>query len=126
MPDVFMVPGRPPRGDYDVNIKNGSVVIAPGSSLIGTVEVQGTTLSNGQVSVGTTVGGTIILAASAARLGVIITNQGSVDCYIGTGTVSTANGFLLKPGESVGIPTTSDVKGIVASSTTTIGYLAFA
>jgi hypothetical protein len=89
-------------------------------------ESDGTALSNNQVAVDTTAGGTTILAASVGRQGVIITNQGSVNCYIGTGSVTTSNGFLLGPGESIGIPTDSDVKGITASSSTTIGYLALA
>lgn len=90
------------------------------------IEVDGTALSNGQVSVDTTVGGTTIISASAGRQGVIITNQGSVACYVGTGTVTTSNGFLLNAGESVAIPTDSDVKAITASSSTTVGYLALA
>lgn len=89
------------------------------------IESDGTALGNGQVSVGTTAGGTTIASASAGRQGVIVTNQGSIDVYIGTGTVTTANGFLLRPNESVGIPSDSDIKGITGSSTTTVGYLSF-
>lgn len=89
------------------------------------VEPDGTALSNGQVSVDTTVNGTTILAASAGRQGVTITNQGSVACYIGTGNVSAANGFLLNPGESLAMPTDSEVKGFTSTGSTTIGYLAY-
>lgn len=100
--------------------------IPSGSNTIGAVEVDGTALGNGQVSVDTTSGGVTILAASAGRKGVIIKNQGSVTCYIGTGSVTTSNGLELKAGESVGIETDSDVKGITASSSTTVGYLSLA
>lgn len=89
-------------------------------------ESDGTALSNNQISVDSTIGGTTILAASAGRQGAVITNQGTVNCYIGTGSVSTSNGFLLAAGESIALPTDSDIKGITASSSTTIAYLAFA
>ena len=90
------------------------------------VEPDGTDLSNGQVTVDTTVGGVVVVAASAGRQGVSITNQGSVGCYIGTGTVSAINGFYLGPGESLALPTDSDIKGITSSSSTTVGFLAYA
>lgn len=89
-------------------------------------EPDGTALSNNQVTVDTTVGGVTIVSASAGRQGVMLTNQGSVACYIGTGTVTASNGYFLGAGESVSIPTDSDVKGITASSSTTVGYLALA
>lgn len=89
-------------------------------------EIDGTALSNGQVTVDTTSGGVQIVAASAGRAGVIIKNQGSVDCYVGTGTVSTANSLLLEAGESISLTTDSEVKAITGSSSTTIGYLALA
>lgn len=97
-----------------------------GTNTIGAVEMDCTAISNGQVSVDTTSGGVTILAASAGRQGVLIKNQGAVTCYIGTGTVTTANGMELKAGESMSLPTDSDVKGITASSSTTISYLSFA
>lgn len=101
-------------------VKSNSVITS-----LPKITISGTALGNNQVSVGTAAGGTTIVSASSGRQGVSITNQGSVDCYIGTGTVTASNGFLLKPGESVGIPTDSEIKGITASSTTTIGYLSF-
>jgi hypothetical protein len=114
-----------------LTVENGGTfavqsTLQAGSNTIGSVESDGTALSNGQVTADTTAGGVTIVAASAGRQGVIITNQGSIDAYIGTGTVSTSNGFFLGAGESVGIPTDSEVKGITASSSTTIGYLALA
>lgn len=90
------------------------------------VESDGTALSNGQVSVDTTAGGVEVVAESAGRQGVVITNQGSVACYIGAGSVSSSNGFLLNPGESLSLPTDSQIKAITASGSTTVGYLAYA
>lgn len=90
------------------------------------IEIDGTELGNNQVTVNTTVGGVTILSEIVGRAGVIIKNQGSVTCYIGTGTVTTSNGLELKAGESVGIQTDSEVKGITASSSTTVGYLSLA
>ncbi len=97
-----------------------------GTNTIGAAELDGTALGNNQVTVDSTLNGTTILAASAGRQGAIITNQGSVDCYIGTGNVSASNGFLLKAGESLALPTDSEIKGFTASSSTVIGYLSFA
>lgn len=110
-------------GDVDVL---SLPALAAGTNTIGAIESDGTALGNNQVSVDTTAGGTTIVSASAGRQGVIITNQGTVDCYVGTGSVTTSNGFLLAAGESLALPTDSDVKAITASSSTTVGYLSFA
>jgi len=84
----------------------------------------GTALANAQVSVDTSA--TEIVAASPGRAGVILTNQGSTDAFIGTATVTTSNGFKLAADESIGIPTDSVIQAIVASGSTTIGYLTLA
>lgn len=97
-----------------------------GTNTIGAVEMDGTALANGQVNVDTTAGGVTILAASAGRQGVLIKNQGSVTCYIGISGVTTSTGIELKAGESLSLPTDSAVHGITASSSTTVGYVAFA
>lgn len=116
-----------PAGDADaravyVNLGgNNDVTVTSGS-----VEVDGTALGNGQVTVDNTLNGTTIVAASAGRQGVTITNQGTVDCYIGTGNVAANNGFLLKGGESVALPTDSEIKGFCSADSTVIGYLTFA
>ncbi len=78
------------------------------------------------MAVDTTAGGTEIIAASAGRQGILVTNQGTTNtCYVGTGTVSTANGLELLPGESVPIPSDSQVKAITATGSTTVGYMAY-
>lgn len=90
------------------------------------IEIDGTELTNSQTTINTTVGGVTIVSEVAGRRGAYLANQGSVDCYIGTGTVSTSNGFLLRAGESIAIETDSEIKGITASSTTTVGALILA
>jgi len=109
----------------DVSANSKPVVIASDQSDLKVLSI-GTELGNGQVTVDTTVGGVTIVAASGDRKGVLIKNQGTVDCYIGTGTVTTANGVLLEAGESVPMPTDSEIKGITAGSSTTIGYFSYA
>lgn len=105
---------------------DGKITACDTGSISGSVEQDGTALGNGQITADTTVGGVQIVAASAGRHGVDITNQGSVDCYVGTGSVTTSNGFLLGAGESIFMPTDSEVKGITAADSTTIGYLSYA
>jgi len=109
----------------DVSASSKPVVIASDQSPIN-VELTGTELANGQVTVDTTAGGVTIITASSDRQGVLIKNQGTVDCYIGTGTVTTVNGVLLEAGESVPMPTDSEIKGITAALSTTIGYFSYA
>lgn len=113
-------------GDNNIGNVDLASAIPAGTNTIGAVETDGTALSNGQVTIDTTVGGVEIVAASAGRQGVDITNQGSVDCYVGAGTVSSSNGFLLKAGESIWMPTDSQIKAITSSGSTTVGYLAYA
>lgn len=100
---------------------NNDVTISSGSATIGSVEVDGTALTNSQTTVDSTADE--IVAASAGRQGAIITNQGSVACYIGDSNVTTSNGFLLNAGESVGLQTDTAIYGVTASSSTTIGAL---
>lgn len=99
----------------DALISAGSAVIVGQLTLAG----------NGQVSVDNTAGGTVVVAADTGTVMVQITNQGSVACYVGQGTVSAANGFYLAPGESIALPTQTAIKAITASSSTTIGYLRY-
>lgn len=99
--------------------------LVPATDIV-SAEGDGTALGNGQITADTTAGGVTVLAASAGRAGVTITNQGAIAAYVGTGTVSSSNGFLLNPGESLAMPTDSEIKAIAASSSTTIGYLSYA
>ena len=76
----------------------------------------GTINSTGQVSVG--VSATQIIAANAARKGVLIFNAGTATVYIGAAGVTTAAGHILPAGASVTLPTVSAVYGISTSSQT--------
>ena len=79
--------------------------------------------STGQSSVGYASAG-LIIAANAARAGVLITNPSTtVTVYIGASNVTTATGAILGPGNSMTIPTVSAVYGIVASGTQNLSFL---
>lgn len=88
------------------------------------VDEQGATaIANGQVTVDTTSGGVQVAAARETRKSIIVRNQGTVAIYVGQGTVSSANGFLVNPGEALMIQTTAQIKAIAASSSATTAYL---
>jgi hypothetical protein len=76
--------------------------------------------ATGQVSVGSS---TTLIIAAGTRQGVLITNPSSVTVYIGGSGVTTSNGQELLAGESVTLPTTSAVYGVVATGTQTVTYL---
>lgn len=72
-----------------------------------------------QVSVAATA--TQIVASNATRRAVLITNpSSSVTVYIGGAAVTTSTGQELLPGNSLSLPVTSAVYGIVATSTQTV------
>lgn len=98
------------------NLGSAVVPVAPSSTGVGAIN------STGQVSVGAT--DTTIIAANASRAAVIITNISStVTVYIGNAGLTTSTGYPLLPSNSISIPTTAAVHGIVASSTQTVGFL---
>jgi len=109
----------------------GSITTLPsipaGSNNIGDVDVAsiiGTgSIANAQVSV--TSSSAQVVPARAGRRSLVIVNHGTTDVFLGTGTVTTANGLYLKgtSGASVSIPTSAAVNGIVASGTQTISYM---
>jgi len=75
-----------------------------------------------QISVANTA--TLIIAANASRQGVLITNpSSSVTVYVGTASVTTSNGAILGPSQSIFLPMTSAFYGIISSSTQTVSYL---
>lgn len=87
-----------------------AVGTSPGGVLNGT----------GQVSLGVTA--TLILAANT-RQGVVITNPSStVTVYVGGSGVTTSNGQIVPPLQSVTLPVVSAVYGCVASNTQTVSY----
>lgn len=109
----------------------GSITTLPslpaGNNNVGDVDVAsivGTgSIANGQVTV--TSSSAQVVAARSGRRSLVIVNHGTTDVYLGTGTVTTANGLYLKgtSGASVSIPTSAAVNGIVASGTQVISYM---
>ena len=85
------------------------------------IDIGSTAFANGQVSVSAT--STSIVAARDTRKGVLITNRGVVNIFVGTGTVTTVAGYVLYPNESVSIATTAAVNGIAASGTWATHYI---
>src|SRR5574338_39782 len=56
---------------------------------------------------------TEILAANAARISAVIRNlDGSIDVYVGDGSVDSSSGFLLKAGESMPVTAVTAWSGI--------------
>lgn len=82
-------------------------------------------IANTQVTVDTTAGGVALVAARATRRCVTFVNNGAVDVFLGTGTVSAANGFLLvgTKGAAVTMCVTAAVKAITASGSVAVGVL---
>lgn len=73
-------------------------------------------LANGQATAGAASG--VLVAARTTRRSVTVRNTHATEsCYIGVGTVSAANGFLLKAGESISIDSVVAINGIRAGGT---------
>lgn len=83
----------------------------------------GDTISSGQVSVATTE--TQIVASRSGRKGVLITNLGTTDVYVGPTGLTTATGSLIlgTKGTALFIPTTAAIYGRVAAGTQSVSYL---
>lgn len=96
-------------------ITNGVAVLA---------QVGAANLANGQVTVGTTVGGDVVAAARATRRTLTVVNHGTTAVYLGSGTVSATNGVLLAGvvGASATFGVTGAVKAIVASGTQVVSF----
>lgn len=72
-------------------------------------------LANGHATAGAASG--LLVAARATRRSVTVRNiHESESCYVGTGTVSAVNGFLLKAGESISIDCVGAVNGVRGGS----------
>lgn len=82
-------------------------------------------IATNQVSVATTVGGTLIVAARAGRQDVTITNHGTTDVFLGNTGVATTTGMLLVgiKGGAITISGSAAIFGIVSASTQTVSYL---
>lgn len=114
--DAMLVAGENPSGETEplqVDANNELITSSIGLSLNAT----------GQTAVGYASAG-LIIAANAARAGVLITNPSTtVSVYLGKSNVTTSTGAILGPGNSISIPTTSALYGIVASGTQNLSFL---
>ena len=85
------------------------------------IDIGGSAVATGQVAPTGTAG--TLLAARETRKVVTFVNRGTVDVYIGPATVTTANGILLSPGESIDIQTTALVQAITPAGTGAVHYV---
>jgi hypothetical protein len=83
------------------------------------------TLATNQVTVNTTVGGTLIAASRASRSSITITNLGTTAVYIGNTGLTTTNGAFLPGivGASITLDTTAAVYGIVAAGSQALSFV---
>lgn len=112
-----------------ITVASITAPIPAGTNNIGGVgvltQVGAANIANAQATADTTSGGVTLVASRATRRSVTIVNMGTTAVYLGTGTVSTANGFLLPGvvGAAVTFNVTAAVKGIVASGSQAVGVL---
>ena len=111
-------------------VDNGSltdIVVATDERTVGGVlshvqrvdEIGSTAIATGQVVV-TTTAATLVVARDS-RKRVILSNNSSVDVYIGPATVTTVNGFRLAVGAAITLYTTALVQAIIAAGLTMTG-----
>ncbi len=83
----------------------------------------GANTANGQVSISSAA--TIITSRALRRYCIIRNLDASVSGYVGIATVTTANGMLVKAGESIRIDSQALIQGIAASGTISFAYIEF-
>ena len=80
------------------------------------------TMNYGNISV--TTAATLIIATNTNRKSIVIRNNGGSTLYIGgNNSVTTSNGFLVLPSQSIYIKETDEIYGIVSSGTLNVRYL---
>ncbi len=78
-------------------------------------------LATGQVT--TSTGAATLVIARPTRRSVLVRNlDASINVYVGPATVSSANGMLLKPGESCPFTFTGLIQVIAASGAPVVGF----
>ncbi len=98
----------------DVNSANEALVAVATST-------GGVLNATGQVSIANTA--TLIIAANT-RQGVLITNPSTtVTVYVGGSGVTTGNGQIIPPLQSITVPGVSSLYGIVATGSQTVSYI---
>ena len=120
--DNVVVPvSTPPTSGVDKGIpvyaSLGSAVIPVSQTLAGAANE-----ANGQVSV-TNAATKIVDIRSTRRSVVIINLSSSVTVYLGPSGVTTSTGLAIPAGQSVSIPFTGAIYGIVASGSLTVSYM---
>jgi hypothetical protein len=77
----------------------------------------------GQVTVGATA--TLIVPAGAGRETVTIVNNAAVDVFLGPAGVTITTGVLLAgvKGQTLSLPTTNAIYGVVATATSPVSYI---
>lgn len=103
------------------------LILAAGLSAFGdstwSVPGRASEIATGQNALSTTA--EEVLAGNKARRScVILNNDASISVYIGTATVSSSTGILLKAGAAITINTTGPIYAIAASGTPTVSFLA--
>ncbi len=79
--------------------------------------------ANGQVSISSAA--TIITSRALRRYCIIRNLDAAISGYVGIATVTSANGMLVKAGESIRIDSQALIQGIAASGTITFAYIEF-
>lgn len=74
----------------------------------------GTAVATAQTNISNTAA--TLIAARETRKRVVIVNRQTVPIYVGPATVTTANGVLLNPGDSLTLLTTALIQGITAAA----------
>lgn len=80
-----------------------------------------TNLDYGSVSVDTN--STVIISTNSNRTSLLIRNTGSNIVYIGTGTVSSSNGFELEEDQSILLNTRDEIQALSSSGTQDVRYI---
>jgi hypothetical protein len=112
-----------PLRNTPVGIANVQVTDSEGNPLGVSVGAVAGAFATGQASIADTA--TLIAAANANRLRLVIVMHGTTDVYVGASGLSTATGQLLKgvAGNQLVIKHNQAVYGIVASGSQTVSYL---
>ncbi len=79
--------------------------------------------ANGQVSISSAA--TIITSRALRRYCIIRNQDAAISGYVGIATVTSANGMLVKAGESIRIDSQALIQGIAASGTIVFSYIEF-
>lgn len=80
------------------------------------------TAAYAQVSIPTTVGGTLIKASNATRRSIVITNDGTQLIYVGANGLAAATGKSLVAGASITLTSQAAIYGLSSSGTQNVSY----